>query len=1183
MTGGVTALGMMLWAGIVRAEPPKGCHAADVAACSGATCGQLVTRCVAASSVKNVELDTAVEAIAAAVRAAHRSPPASQASRKTAAGKGVVAVARRAVDAIDAAKLPAGADAMLKAIDALETLEAVVAELPISPAARRLEEEVRAVVEDGRRAYREKSVPAAESATASCRAIVGDPPASPPSTCGAAVALPDLVGSAERQAWEAAREDVRQTLRPTLENGDPNPATTGLVAALRAVEVATELGKVPERRQDELETVAGRLETISAAYQARLTEREAAYVAYVTAGQAALDQHRRSVDQQNSCALNAAIVALRLAARDPDGATAPGGATAPLLDALRQMLAHAQTIERAREKFRLAARRHREEDVAGVAMLTRTKKALDEAAGKLTNKVWHDAASAAADAIVVPATSAAPDLLVAGRGPADLTELREALEDGVDQAERAIAGEREAVRLGSASGKPAAADVAPRAGARARNIAVLLEACLTTAAHFGELKGVAATCLELQVELLALVSAWENDALGSLEYDREGNPKPRTQTRYLMVKATREALEHSLASSRAAFREAVARCRHELAIGAKSCVDANGKSKLPSDARIAELLGKRSVGLDALALRATTDQLKSVGSAEVPEPVAELLALTAEIALKRAKRQGLALLQERLVGLVCEAVPKSIARSRTLDDKLPDPPFPSSCALLKETTLEQLAADPRRIQPALVADLGGIALHAVRQRLAADSDLERLLPTLELAISLAIRVRGGQNPRPSLADAHALVSHLAKLRCDGSDCATWQLRSAAIPLAIEAILDYTERGGRDDVAQVVDALLGLGPSSDDPRVRERAIELALLGVRALGLAREPGPGQEQDAWYAGIKLALAIANEAIPEGREAAAILRKIRPVVDAIADENTTAAVAAGVELLIALVPKCSEFEQEFGDRAGKKQRNAACALPGRFERASALLGGVASYATTYGAKASEENEEELRAARTAALEGIIDAGTKRGARHGEWVFSLGIPVGFATGLQLFRQRPRDEGDQNNSIDPCDWGFDQARTAELRKPDRKCGRPLLMPPQLEVPLGFAIQRVVGRRYRHQIARKRKQREPRDAQRWFHDGVHIYASAIDLGQFLAYDTGGRLSKPRWDSMLSPGFQVGWAFGKPDNMFVLGPTIRYAPTLFSGTTKIIAENTENPGGVLRIGLSLAYYVALFDFN
>lgn len=709
----------------------------------------------------------------------------------------------------------------------------------------------------------------------------------------------------------------------------------------------------------------------------------------------------------------------------------------------------------------------------------------------------------------------------------------------------------------------------------------------------------------------------------------------------------RERLDRVLIQARNQLRIASAQCRYYKVV--PSTIDSQAAPTFfmppplypmlavtyptctyPSSLDIDDLLGRTNT-IEAASRLAAVEQVKAVGAGQVPAAVTELLSLTTEIAIEKAKRNGLELLESRIQATVC-----GIKVKRSIPEPGFERVFPSTCRLLENISLEELASDPRRLQPALIGDLLELGLRYLEVRISkvldedttsAKEQLQRVATVLELAVKATIRIHGQQQSRPAHIDAQAIVGELLRLRCEdpGSCQVAWSAKQAAVPLAIEAIIEYVAREGRVDIATIVAELsdpppgIAPPPGLDTNAIRADAVQLALLGLHALGLAREPTPGDEQDTWHAAVSLAFEIAATATNGSSVRKRDLQSIRELVDAVADENIPAAISAGADLIKSFYGDCtqpgtpsrSETHDEMKElltaylqlaqtdptieertkrrlnRVGYAARRSLpshddykCQQSRRLEKATHLLSGVASYAATYAsATQAGKTDAELRASRKDALEGMIDATTRRSHRHGETIFSLGIPVGFSTGAQLFRR----SGFQPAGGDVAPCTIDPTTTTKLRVSTRsKLCDPLAMPPQIAVPLGFGLQRLVGKRYAMGRARPAdeaamdRDRNPAERFRW--DGIHSYVSLLDLGQFLAYDQKGKISEPRWSSLFSPGFQLGWAIGTPANTFIVAGEVRYAPTLFQSTT-----NVEYSGGALRFGVTLAYYVSLFDFN
>ncbi|MEZ4401584.1 MAG: hypothetical protein R3B06_16280 [Kofleriaceae bacterium] len=204
---------------------------------------------------------------------------------------------------------------------------------------------------------------------------------------------------------------------------------------------------------------------------------------------------------------------------------------------------------------------------------------------------------------------------------------------------------------------------------------------------------------------------------------------------------------------------------------------------------------------------------------------------------------------------------------------------------------------------------------------------------------------------------------------------------------------------------------------------------------------------------------------------------------------------------------------------------------------KAIQLLGAVASYARTYEATASLD-AEAARKARKEALEALIDSATDRGERGGELVVSLGANVGV--GAIMTRERATDR-----SFDDAHWSVGA-----------------------RVPLGLAIQRLPA---------GAAGGEPSCASRYV--GWHAGLTLADLGQFLAAKDGGALDDVRWSNFVSPGAELGVLIGSPSRVMTLTLSAAYAPALFA---KPGADGATTQGAI-RFGMTVGYYVPLFDLN
>jgi len=365
---------------------------------------------------------------------------------------------------------------------------------------------------------------------------------------------------------------------------------------------------------------------------------------------------------------------------------------------------------------------------------------------------------------------------------------------------------------------------------------------------------------------------------------------------------------------------------------------------------LAEAIGKKkeptcdAERIDGTPARASTlsvervDGLRKGGPLDgpVPEPVAELLGLVTEIAVERAKQNGLAFLQRRIRRAVCSvelpwvpgmpktpsmanadgAPTKEKAKRELAKHPYAGQPttsklaFPATCTLLTDVPLDQLAEAPRRMIPALVADLigtiGTTTWKFLREH--SGSRYAVVAPAVDIALRLAVVSWLGKANSPSSTEVLAVLNTLLALRCstdDGSRCkaGTWTA-APAVAIALEVLAELVARGGKGDVATLVSEL----SPTDDPEIIARAVELAAIGVRALGLDEPLDARDPKAQWTATMAFvfesAIDLADHAGDSAQKLA--LEHLRDLTMAAADENIPAAVSAGASLLRDLLPRC-------------------------------------------------------------------------------------------------------------------------------------------------------------------------------------------------------------------------------------------------------------------------------------
>ncbi len=446
-----------------------------------------------------------------------------------------------------------------------------------------------------------------------------------------------------------------------------------------------------------------------------------------------------------------------------------------------------------------------------------------------------------------------------------------------------------------------------------------------------------------------------------------------------------------------------------------------------------------------------------------------------------------------------------------------------------------------------------------------------------IAVATSLRLLARKQVTFSTHDVQALLDLIrSSIGMDPGRRVFWG-SARAVPLGLAAAdLFLSSAGEGKSLVDIADKLAGEITALTAGEMAA-ALEIADLVITAVS-TKQGGQDDAPERVRAVVALTFRILIEYFERHGESTSRLKDLRVLFAAALEQDVATGVSAAARLLISELslpvlntePGGSDF------RAAVKKRRA-------IENTVALLTGVAAYAETYIPKpvsgqpsepAPAPDPAQLRQARREALENLIDATTVRTKRHGEWVASLGIPVGFTGGRQWIREHITDSAGAP-VVNP-----DGTHSYAFK------GNQGWMAPQFSLSLGIAVQRLVGRAYRDgrvYVRDKAYRGDERPRSGVFADGFHLFVSVIDLGQFLSYDDSGKINRPRWDSFISPGVQLGWIVGSPANSFIIALDARYAPTLFAGTSKLTVPTDTSPGGAFRVGLTLAYYIPLFDFN
>jgi hypothetical protein len=534
--------------------------------------------------------------------------------------------------------------------------------------------------------------------------------------------------------------------------------------------------------------------------------------------------------------------------------------------------------------------------------------------------------------------------------------------------------------------------------------------------------------------------------------------------------------------------------------------------------------------------RDTDQKYISMNSAPAIEAVSEAMSIMAEIVVERAKRNGLELLKARLIKEVCGVKQSTVEGAATW--------LTETCALVKQTSFERLAGEPTPLFVSLSRDLLAAGAASAGCEKGVDSVqcrfIKAVFPTLIRIVSSSI-ARG--HPIVTKEDAWVVTSSVLNgswlslvtvtSRKGGKDggvqrSVRFGLDAASICLKFKAdrVADRTVDVACDlpmitrRLVEEVSGAKGIELIEEEEIVE--ASRIATLALQAaLAMRPEAATGVQSpnahERLRASVELVFAILDAGQP-GRGVSKVLPQVKLLLLATLDGDEPRMIAAGAEILVTVLKD---------DAKGKRS----------LQKATVLLSAVAGYASTFSKRETDEKDKTaLRESRKRVIEGLIDATTIRGGRYGELVWSFGSTVGFMMGVEAVRG---------------------ASSGGLQ----------FMPPQLSLPLGVAMQVLPGKGVE----------DPQPDQ--IYKGFHVMITVIDLGQFLAYSSDGTVTRPRWDTAFCPGIQLTLALGTPNNMFLIGPELRYAPTLFADT----GSASPDVGGAIRVGLMASYYLPFFDLN
>lgn len=188
---------------------------------------------------------------------------------------------------------------------------------------------------------------------------------------------------------------------------------------------------------------------------------------------------------------------------------------------------------------------------------------------------------------------------------------------------------------------------------------------------------------------------------------------------------------------------------------------------------------------------------------------------------------------------------------------------------------------------------------------------------------------------------------------------------------------------------------------------------------------------------------------------------------------------------------------------------------------KALRALATIAAYASTY---TSPQPDRDAHQQRTALLESLTRDMTVRTDRGGDVIVGLGGALRGVGGVRIGRSHAGE-------------------------------RPLAATSPLSLTLGGGVDWLFERR---------------------EQGLHLELSVLDLGQYLAWDEGAKVTTPDLATALSPSVTLAYAWHRDLPVYV-GITVGYTPRYD------FAPDGDKPRGSFNAGVTAGIYVPLFDFN
>lgn len=550
-------------------------------------------------------------------------------------------------------------------------------------------------------------------------------------------------------------------------------------------------------------------------------------------------------------------------------------------------------------------------------------------------------------------------------------------------------------------------------------------------------------------------------------------------------------------------------------------------------------IAKKPESKEEVRLTANTDlTTSSYFTPPLDKAIEETLVLLAEIAKKRLQQRGLMLAKKRLEEVVCETrIQKNMI---VFDNHSGEQILPNTCKLIQTTSLDTLINRVSDVRVALLSDSIDFVDRKARLEMGDDTYNDIRL-VIRLAKSLAAKKAYG------LSEAQ-LENLLNELMVQNVGKANSPIQSdeivAAIGIAKKLAVEKklpTDCSYPETIEYVFQKIYGSGNETvlpnaetisevikwtgivlelikpDDEQDQEKAAKKLLERYRkAVSLVMDVAERKAEDALNDAEK-----ENSKVHEFTKQLKLIKAVHATVMAVLDDDVAETVQAVSDAIFNI---CTNYKNGLCDDQKVKKGLSFLKLTGQF---------AATYqAPNIKTDDSAEKIKLLHEQRKQFLESFMDATTDRSNRAGESVTSVGMNIGV---LLAGRQWKHAAAENESKVEDF-YG------------------------QLSLPVGVAWQRLPG------------------------GGCsllphHLMLTLLDLGQYVAWTEKSGLTNQRWDTAISPGIQIGWLLGAPDNAISFGVQAGIAPTLFAPGNDIHSSKS----GAIRAGFFLQYYVPIFDFN